>query len=142
MLVKWNPIPAAIFSEFERALWRDWNGDREAAADDFSPRVDVIEDKDKISVRVELPGVKRENVKVTLENQLLTVSGEKQREKESKEASYHRREVAYGKFERSFRLGNNIDRERIQADYKDGVLEITLPKTAQAQSKEIEIRMS
>ncbi|MGH7496863.1 MAG: Hsp20/alpha crystallin family protein [bacterium] len=141
MLVKWNPIPATIFSEFEKALWQDWNGDRNAAVE-FAPHVDVIEEKDKFTVRVELPGVKRENVKATLENQVLILTGEKKREQEKQDANYHRREVAYGKFERRFRLGNNVDREHIKADFKDGVLEITLPKTAQAQSKEIEIRIS
>ena len=135
MLVKWNPLPASIFSELEKAFWQD-------PAVEFAPRVDVVENKDKFTVRVELPGVKRENVKITLENQALVLSGEKQRTQENGEANYHFREVAYGKFERRFRLGNNVDREHIKADFKDGVLEITLPKTAQAQSKEIEIRVS
>ncbi len=132
MLVKWNPLPASIFSDLEKAFWQD-------AAVEFAPRVDVVENKDKFVVRVELPGVKRENVKITLENQALILSGEKQRAQENGEANYHFREVAYGKFERRFRLGNNVDREHIKADFKDGVLEITLPKSAQAQSKEITI---
>jgi HSP20 family protein len=141
MLVKWNPFPATIFSGLEEAFWGDWRGDRDTAVE-FAPHVDVIENKDKFIVRVELPGVKRENVKVTLENQVLTLSGEKHREQDNKDVNYHRREAAYGKFERRFRLGSNVDRDQIKADYKDGVLEVTLPKTAPAQSKEIEIRMS
>ena len=141
MLVKWNPIPATIFSDLERAFWRDWNGETSTAVE-FAPHVDVTEEKDKFTVRVELPGVKREDVKATLENQVLILTGEKKRVQEKQEASYHRREAVYGKFERRFRLGSNVDQEKIKADYKDGVLEITLPKSAQAQSKEIEIRVS
>jgi len=141
MLVKWNAFPVTVWSELEKALWRDWNGTGDQAVE-FAPHVDVIENKEKFTVRVELPGVKQENVKVTLESQALILSGEKLREQESAEANYHTREVAYGKFERRFRLGNNVDREHIKASFKDGVLEITLPKTAQAQSKAIEISMN
>lgn len=135
MLVKWNHLPTSLFSEFEKAFWPE-------TAVEFAPRVDVLENKDKFTVRVELPGVKRENVKVAVENQILILSGEKHRAQENGDANYHYREVAYGKFERRFRLGNNVDREHIKADFKDGVLEITLPKSKEAQSKEIAINVN
>ena len=137
MLVKWNVSP--IFSAFERPLLREWfDGDNQVAA--FTPRVDVTENKDNFVVRAELPGLKQEEVKLTLEHNMLTLSGEKRYEEKSDEANYHRRESRYGKFERSFRLTDNIDRSNIVADYKDGVLSITLPKTKEAQSQEIKIQ--
>ena len=134
MLVKWNSFPATLFSELENAFWRD-------TVVEFAPRVDVSEGKDKFTVRAELPGVSREQVKITVENDVLTLSGEKRYSEDKQESNYRLREAAYGKFERRFRLGNNLDREHITADYKDGVLEITLPKSAQAQSKEIAIKV-
>ncbi len=134
MLVKWNPLPATIFNELEKAFWRE-------AATEFAPRVDMVENKEKFTVRVELPGVQREHVKITLENDVLSLTGEKRHEQNSKDSNYHLRETAYGKFERRFRLGNNVDREHLAADYKDGVLEITLPKSKEAQSKEIAINV-
>jgi HSP20 family protein len=138
MLVKWNVDP--IFSAFERPLLRDWfDGENQVAA--FTPRVDVTENNDSFIVRAELPGVKPEDVKLALEHNMLTLSGEKRYEAKSDEANYHRRESRYGKFERSFRLTDNIDRSNIAAEYKDGVLSITLPKTKEAQSQEIKIQV-
>jgi HSP20 family protein len=81
-------------------------------------------------------------VKLTLENNVLTLSGEKRYEEKRDEDNFHLRESRYGKFERSFRLTDNIDRGKIAADYKDGVLVITLPKTKESQSKEIAINMN
>jgi HSP20 family protein len=100
----------------------------------------VTENKDSFVVRAELPGIKQEEVKLTLEHNMLTLSGEKRYEEKSDEANYHRRESRYGKFERSFRLTDNIDRSNIVANYQDGVLSITLPKTKEAQSQEIKIQ--
>lgn len=142
MLVKWNlaPVVPSIFSAFERPLLRDWlDGEKEIAT--YSPRVDVTENKESFVVRAELPGLKKEDVKLSLENNVLTLSGEKRYEEKRDEENYHLRESRYGKFERSFRLTDNIDRSKIAAEYKDGILSITLPKTKEAQPKEIAIQV-
>ncbi|MDZ7291924.1 MAG: Hsp20/alpha crystallin family protein [candidate division KSB1 bacterium] len=139
MLVKFAPMPS-IFSAFERPSLRDWfDGEEQVVT--YCPRVDVTENKENFVVRAELPGVKKEEVKLTLENNILTLSGEKRHEEQRDEANYHLRESRYGKFERSFRLTDNIDRSNITADYKDGVLTITLPKTKEAQPKQIDIQV-
>jgi HSP20 family protein len=141
MLAKFNlaPVPS-FFSVFERPLLRDlFEGDTQVVT--YAPRVDVVENKENFVVRAELPGMKKEDVKLTLENNVLTLSGEKRYEEKRDEENFHLRESRYGKFERSFRLTDNIDRSNIAADYKDGVLTISLPKTKEAQPKEISIQV-
>jgi HSP20 family protein len=142
MLAKFNlaPVPS-FFSVFERPLLRDlFEGDTPVVT--YAPRVDVVENKENFVVRAELPGLKKEDVKLQLENNVLTLSGEKRSEEKRDEDNFHLRETRYGKFERSFRLTDNIDRGNIVADYKDGVLTISLPKTKESQSKVIDIKMS
>ncbi len=140
MLVRWSPAIPSLFSELEQTLLSDC-APRQAASM-FVPRAEIIEGKDHFIVRAELPGVKKEAVKITLENNLLTLTGEKRYEDEKAEKTFHLRETLYGKFERSFRLSDNIDRQNIKADYKDGVLEIALPKTKETQSREIGINLN
>jgi HSP20 family protein len=142
MLAKFNlaPVPS-FFSMFERPLFRDLLETEESVIT-YAPRVDVVENKENFTVRAELPGMKKDDVKLTLENSVLTLSGEKRFEEKRDEDNFHLRETRYGKFERSFRLTDNVDRSNIVADYKDGVLTISLPKTKESQSKEIAIKMS
>jgi len=142
MLTKFNlaPVPS-IFSVFERSLLRDlFDGEERVVT--YAPRVDVVENKENFVVRAELPGMKKDEVKLTLENNVLALSGEKRHEEKRDEDNYHLQETRYGKFERNFRLTDNIDRSNIAADYKDGVLTIILPKTKESQSKVIAIKMS
>lgn len=142
MLTKFNlaPVPS-FFSVFERPLFRDvFQGEENVIT--YAPRVDVVENKESFTVRAELPGMKKDEVKLKLENNVLTLSGEKRYDEKHDEDNFHLRETRYGKFERSFRLTDNIDRNSINADYKDGVLTISLPKTKESQSKEIAIKMS
>lgn len=140
MLVRWNAAIPTLFSQLEQSLLSD-AAPRTAAAT-LTPRAEIIESKDNFAVRVELPGVKKEAVKITLENNLLTLSGEKRVEDEKKERTYHLRETRYGQFERSFRLSEGIDRQNIKAEFKDGVLEIALPKTKESLSREIAINLN
>lgn len=140
MLVRWSPAIPALFSELEQNILSDC-APRQTSRN-FVPRAEIIESKDHFFVRAELPGVKKEAVKITLENNLLTLSGEKLLAEASAEKTYHLRETRYGKFERSFRLSEGIDRQSIKADYKDGVLEITLPKTKESLSREIAISLN
>ena len=105
----------------------------------WAPNVDVSETKDNIIVTAEIPGMTKDDIKVTLNENTLTLSGEKKREKE---ANYHRIERSYGSFTRSFDLPTTVQFDKIKANYKDGVLQITLPKSEEVKPKEIPIAVS
>lgn len=102
--------------------------------------VDVSEDENNIVVKADLPGLKKEELQVSLENDVLTIRGERKSENEKKEKNYHRVERSYGVFERQIVLGSNIDESKVSASYKDGVLELTLPKSETSRTKRIEIK--
>lgn len=140
MLVRWSPAVPALFSELEQSMLSDCAPRQTSRA--FVPRAEIIESKDHFFVRAELPGVQKEAVKITLENNLLTLSGEKAYQAGPEDKTYHLRETRYGKFERSFRLSEGIDRQNIKAEFQDGVLEITLPKTKESLSREIAISLN
>jgi HSP20 family protein len=140
MLVKWHPA-ATIFSDVEKAFLRNWFTESDTAVA-FAPDVDVLENKDGFVLRAELPGLKKDDLKITLDNGVLTLAGEKRYETEKDEKNYHLRETRQGKFERRFRLGEGIDRSSIKADYKDGVLTLSLPKSREALSREIAITVN
>jgi len=107
----------------------------------LSPAADIMEDKDSFTVVAELPGMKKEDVKVSLQNSVLTISGEKKKESEQKDKTFHRLERSYGSFYRTFELPVMVDPSKIQADFKDGVLKVVLPKTEAAKPKEIAINV-
>jgi HSP20 family protein len=118
---------------------RDENGSLTAA---WTPAVDVFEDQDSVKIVAELPGVKPEDVKLSIENNVLTLRGEKRQVAEEKTERVHRYERAYGAFERSFALPNTVDAERAEARYDTGVLTIHLPKAERARPREIEVKVS
>jgi HSP20 family protein len=105
----------------------------------WSPAVDIFETEGDIVVKAELPGMERKDISLHLENNVLTLRGERRFEKETKEENYHRIERSYGGFSRSFSIPSMVDEEKIRADYKDGVLKIVLPKKEQAKPKQIRI---
>jgi HSP20 family protein len=105
----------------------------------WSPTVDVSEDKDNVIIKAEMPGMSREDVKISIQDNVLTLKGEKKQEKEEKDKNYHRIERSYGSFCRSFQLPTSVKSDKIKAAYKDGVLSITLPKTEEVKPKEIPI---
>lgn len=108
----------------------------------WEPNIDIYEDKDKISVKAELPGMKKEDINVSLEANNLTISGERKHEEERREGETYRAERFFGRFQRSITLPQPVDSKKIQATYKDGVLTITLPKSEEAKSKQIEVKTS
>ena len=108
----------------------------------WEPTIDVYEDKDKLTVKAELPGMKKEDIAVSLEGSTLTVSGERKQEQERKEGETYRSERFFGRFQQSITLSQQVDPKKIQANYKDGVLTITLPKSEEAKRKQIEIKTS
>ena len=105
------------------------------------PALDVIERNEDYRVKVELPGVDKKDVKITIQNNVLTIHGEKKREQDKKEGNYHRVERSFGSFERSFTLPPSVVTDRIEASYDNGVLAITLPKVEEAKPREIEVQV-
>lgn len=105
----------------------------------WAPPVDITEEKDRILITAELPGFKNDEISIQTENGMLTLSGERRLEKESGDKAYHRIERSYGRFVRSFSLPNNVDREKIQARFTDGLLQIELPKREDAKPRIIKI---
>lgn len=106
----------------------------------WEPTIDVYEDKDKITVKAEVPGMKKEDIEVAVEGNFLTISGERKDEHEEKQGEAFRSERYFGRFERSITLSENVDATKVQANYKDGVLTITLPKSEQHKAKQIEVK--
>lgn len=103
------------------------------------PVVDIIENDDAILLKADLPGIDPKDVDIQVESDTLTLRGERQQEKDVKEEDYRRIERSYGSFVRSFTLPNTVDTEKIQAEYRNGVLELTLPKRAEAKPKQIKV---
>ena len=118
---------------------RTWRTDEPAATTTWSPAVDIFETEGEIVVKAELPGMERKDIVLNLENNVLTVRGERRFAKETKDDNYHRIERSYGTFSRSFSIPATVDEEKIRADYRDGVLKIVLPKQEQAKPKQIRI---
>ena len=106
---------------------------------DWTPRVDIAETEQAFEVKAELPDVRKEDVKVTVENGVLTLHGEKKHESEEKDRKFHRIERHYGSFNRSFKLPENVDSNGITAAFHDGVLNVTLPKSEETRPKAIQI---
>jgi len=104
------------------------------------PAFDVTENEKEYVISGEIPGIDPKDLEVTLTDGILSVKGEKKQEKEEKEENYHRIERHYGSFQRSFRLPENINREELDANYKDGILRLTLPKSEESEVKKIEVK--
>ena len=108
----------------------------------FDPKVDVAEHEKDYVISFELPGVDKKDIRVSVENGYLMISGEKKYESSDSDTNTWRRERRYGSFKRSFRLGDGIDQKKIDGSFRDGVLEISVPKTKESLKKEIEIKIS
>jgi len=109
---------------------------------EWVPSVDIIEDEKEFVVKVDLPEVKKEDVKVTVEGDVLTITGERKFEKEEKDKKYHRIERSYGNFLRSFTLPVGAEGTTVRAEFKDGVLKVELPKSEKAKQKTVEVKVA
>ena len=149
-ITHWNP-----FREMEQmqkrlsSLWnwdplRVGNGREESlTVAEWSPKVDIVEDEKEFLIKAELPDMKREDVKVTVDDNVLTVSGERRQEKEEKNKRYHRIECEYGSFTRSFTLPPGTSGDKVAAEFKDGVLRVHLSKDTKAMAgKSVEIKVA
>ena len=127
-----------LFDEFFSG-WPEWG--RGLLEGEWTPSIDLAEKDDEIVVTAELPGVKQDDVDITITNDILTLKGEKKEEKESKEQNYHRLERCYGSFQRSIRLPTGVQGDEAKASYRDGVLQVTIPKAEEAKPKQIKINV-
>ena len=140
-ITRWEPFREVedMFRQyspfFARTLRRSGEGT------EWSPVADITETDKEYLIKAELPEVKKEDLKVTLDNGVMTISGERRQEKEQKEANEIRIESFYGTFSRSFSLPDNIDAKSIQAESKDGVLKVRIPKTKAAEPKKIAVEV-
>jgi HSP20 family protein len=126
---------------FDRFFHGGELGENELTPSNWLPAVDLVEKESEFVAKVELPGVKKEEVKITLRDNILSIRGEKKEENETKESNYHRLERSYGSFQRSFTLPTSVKNDKVEADYKDGILTITLPKAEEAKRKQIEVKV-
>ncbi|GAB1724531.1 MAG: Hsp20 family protein [Nitrospira sp. CR1.1] len=108
---------------------------------DWAPTVDISETEAEYAIKAELPEIKKEDVKVTVEDGVLTLQGERKQEKEEKAKKYHRIERSYGRFVRSFTLPDSVDESKVKAEYTDGVLHLHLPKSEKAKPKQIDVKI-
>ena len=153
-LIRWNPtrdlttFPLEtlnmqreinrMFDNFFRGGIQD---DGTTFASAWTPAVDIAEQDNQYTVKVELPGVSKDDVRITMQDNILTIRGEKKAEKETNETGYYRTERSYGSFQRSFTLPTHVKSDKIEALHKDGVLTITLPKAEEAKPKQIEVKV-
>ena len=146
-IVRWDPfreledMSERLNRVFSRPSVRS-TGKENLTVADWMPTVDISETEGEYLIKAELPEVRKEDVKVTVENGVLTLQGERRQEKEEKGKRYHRVERAYGSFMRSFTLPEDADGSKINAEYKEGVLTIHLPKSEKAKPKAIEVKVS
>lgn len=148
VITRWNPFKE--LEEMEKRLSPYWGrpaGRTEAGKEamtvaEWSPLVDITEDEKEYVIKAELPEVKKEDIKLTVEDNVMTISGERKYEKEEKGKKYHRVERAFGSFLRSFTLPDAADGSKVNAEYKDGVLNVRLPKSEKARPKSIEVKVA
>ena len=144
VLTRWDPFREfSTLQDRMNRLFRDSYGEREEAltTSTFAPAVDVYEDEHNVTLKIEVPGIDEKDIDVRVENNTLTVHGERKFEKEEKEENFRRVEQQYGSFTRSFTLPNSVDTESIQANYDKGILKIALAKKAEAKPKQIKVNV-
>jgi HSP20 family protein len=152
-LIRYEPTSPnfPLFREMEEMsdrlnrLFGTWtrpvNGKEPLTVVDWTPSVDIQETETEYLVKAELPEIKREDVKVTVENGILTLRGERKHEKEEKNRKFHRVERSYGTFLRTFTVPNDTDETKVAADFKEGILRVHLPKTEKPRPKTIEVKV-
>lgn len=150
-LIRWSPfremdeIQRRMSSLLEGNLLRRsnlTNGEENITVPEWAPLVDVIENEKEYLIKVELPEVQKDDVKVTVENGTLTIAGERKAENEQKGRRFHRVERYYGRFERTFGIPDDAETDGVNAEFKDGVLRVRLAKSEKSRPKQIEVKVS
>ena len=145
-LVRWRPQMgmAPMHDEFERMFDSFFGVDRRRSdlqTFDWVPRVNVEELEDRFEITAEVPGMTKEDISIDLQENMLTIKGEKKIEKEQKDRNYHICERSYGTFQRAFTLPENVNIDGIEAEYDNGVLKVAVPKTEPVKPKEIKVKV-
>ena len=144
-LVKWSPwremptLQNRFNRLFDDPFFRVGQMDDDACMDLWNPAVDLYEKDGHFMIKAELPGVDKKDIKIDLQDRLLTLSGERTYDNEVKEENYYRRERSYGKFQRAFTLPADVDSDKIKAEFKDGVLQIEVPKPEEKKAKQVTV---
>lgn len=150
-MVRWNPfremedLQRRLASVFDLAPFRRSSlttDEQTMTQPEWAPAVDIIEDEKEYLIKVELPEVNKEDVKVTVEGGNLTITGERKAEKEEKNRRFHRVERFYGRFERSFSLPDDAEDGKVNAEFKDGILRVHLAKSEKTRPRQIEVKVS
>ena len=147
-VTRWDPLRELddlqnrFSTMFGRAPVKKEGEKREAlTVAEWAPLVDIVEDDQQYLIKAELPGVKKDEIKVGVQDDVLTISGQRHYEKEEKNKKFHRIERAYGSFARSFTIPDDSDGEKVSAEFKDGILKVQLPKTEKVKPKQIEVKV-
>jgi HSP20 family protein len=146
VLTRWQPFRefSTLQDRINRAFRESYSGegrDESLTSSSFAPAVDVYEDEHQVTLKIEVPGIDEKDIDVRVENNTLTVHGERKIEQEEKEENYRRVERQYGSFTRTFTLPQTVDTENVAATYDKGVLKIALPKKAEAKRKQIKVNV-
>ena len=147
-VTRWNPfremeeLSNRLNTLFQGANARHPETQENLTVAEWAPLVDILEDDQKYLIKVELPEMKRDDIKVTVENGVLCIAGERKFQKEEKHLRYHRVERSYGSFVRSFTLPVNADPAKVTAEFKDGVLQVNLTKSEAARPRQVEVKVS
>ena len=136
----WNP-----FREFEDRLGRVFAGmpaDPEWNLGTWAPAIDIHEDENQYTLKADLPGIKKEDLSLTVVDNVVTIKGERKQETEKKEKGYHRIERAYGSFQRAFQIPGGVDASKVEASFENGVLTVALPKPEATKPRQIEVKVN
>jgi len=148
VMTRWNPfkdledMEKRLSTYLGRPAVRTEAGKEAMTVAEWAPLVDITEDDKEYLIKADLPDVKKEDVKLTVQDDVMSISGERKYEKDEKGKKYHRVERAYGSFMRSFTLPEDADGSKVSAEYKEGVLKVHLPKSEKAKPKSIEVKVS
>jgi len=143
-IIRWDPLRDLVSIRdkmnrlFEDAVTQRGE-EKELVASSWAPAVDIYEDEAQLVLTAEVPGLSEQDVEIKIEDNVLSIQGERKLEKETREENYHRIERAYGSFYRSFTLPNYIDQDKIRAEHESGVLKITMPKKAELKPRKVRI---
>ncbi len=147
-LVRWDPfreledVSNRLNRIFSRSPSRAESSQESLTVADWSPSADITETDEAYVIKAEIPGVKKEDVKVAIQDGMLTTQGERKMEKEEKGKKFHRVECSYGSFMRSFRMPEDADENSVKAEFKDGILNVTLAKSAKAKPKSVNVAVT
>ena len=140
---RWEPFRdmLSLRADMDRLFSSLFGGTHEEREGLWAPIVDIEEDNDNITVKAEIPGMNKDDIKVSVQSNILTITGERKHESETKNKTFHRVERSYGKFSRMITLPTDVDSDNVKANYKDGILSITLPKPEADKPKQIDVEI-